>query len=163
MRSRLINTTIFGGFNMYHKEYPMPPIKRLDKVTWVIEKSYKESMKVDARLFATERLLKNMDNAVFEQLTNVATLPGIINYAMCMPDGHSGYGFPIGGVAAFDAETGVISPGGIGFDIGCGMRLMLTNLTYKDLEPKLKELVNNLFERVPAGVGRGGFVKVKHS
>ena len=145
---------------MYHKEYPMPPIKRLDKATWVIEKSYKEGMKVDARLFATEHLLKNMDNAVFEQLTNVATLPGIINYAMCMPDGHSGYGFPIGGVAAFDAETGVISPGGIGFDIGCGMRLMLTNLTYKDLEPKLKELVNHLFERVPAGVGRGGFVKI---
>ena len=77
-----------------------------------------------------------------------------------MPDGHWGYGFPIGGVAAFDAEEGVISPGGIGFDINCGMRLVTTNLTYKDVAPQLRKLVDRLFERVPAGVGSSGFVKL---
>jgi len=117
-------------------------------------------MKVPARIFATEKILKDMDFTVYDQITNVANLPGIINYAMCMPDGHSGYGFPIGGVAAFDTENGVISPGGIGFDINCGMRLVLTNLTYKDVQPKLKLLVDNLFDRVPAGVGSKGFVKL---
>ena len=141
----------------------LPPIKRIDKAEWEISKDYKEGMRVPARIFATEKLLKDMDYTVFEQITNVAALPGIINHAMCMPDGHSGYGFPIGGVAAFDAENGVISPGGIGFDINCGMRLVLTNLTYRDVEPKIKSLVDNLFERVPAGVGSKGFVKLTAS
>ena len=80
-----------------------------------------------------------------------------------MPDGHWGYGFPIGGVAAFDTETGVISPGGIGFDINCGMRLVTTNLTFKDIQPKLKELVNEFFQSVPSGVGAKGFVKINQS
>ena len=79
--------------------------------------SYKEGMRVPARIYATEKLLGEMDDGVFDQVTNAASLPGILNYAFCMPDGHWGYGFPIGGVAAMDAETGVISPGGIGFDI----------------------------------------------
>ena len=96
----------------------LPPIKRIDKAEWEISKDYKQGMKVPARIFATEKILKDMDFTVYDQITNVANLPGIINYAMCMPDGHSGYGFPIGGVAAFDAENGVISPGGIGFDFG---------------------------------------------
>ena len=81
-------------------------------------------MLTPARIIATKKILQEMDEQVFEQLTNVATLPGLINHALCMPDGHSGYGFPIGGVAAMDAENGVISPGGIGFDINCGMRLV---------------------------------------
>lgn len=117
-------------------------------------------MRVPARIYATENIMKNMDAMVFDQLTNVATLPGILKYAYCMPDGHSGYGFPIGGVAAMDAETGVISPGGIGFDINCGMRLVTTTLTYDEVKPKLKELVDQLFSRVPAGVGSSGFVKL---
>jgi tRNA-splicing ligase RtcB len=118
-------------------------------------------MRVPARIYATEKLVNEMDEAVFDQVTNVATLPGITKYALCMPDGHSGYGFPIGGVAAMDIEAGgVISPGGIGFDLNCGMRLVVTNLTYDDVKPHLHTLVDRLYERVPAGVGSTGFVKV---
>ena len=118
-------------------------------------------MNVPARLIGTESIIDSMDLRVYEQISNVATLPGIVNYSFCMPDGHSGYGFPIGGVAAFDPENnGIISPGGIGFDINCGMRLVKTNLTYKEVKPKLKDLVNNLFEKIPTGVGRKGFVKL---
>ncbi|HUJ70439.1 MAG TPA: RtcB family protein, partial [Syntrophorhabdales bacterium] len=102
-----------------------------------------------------------MDDAVYDQVTNVATLPGIVKYALCMPDGHFGYGFPIGGVAAMDAEEGgVISPGGIGFDINCGMRLVRTNLTYDEVRPRLRELTDKLFAAVPAGVGSTGFLKL---
>ena len=144
-------------------ERQLPPLKRISEVEWEISKDYKKGMKVPARIFATEKLLKTMDFTVYDQITNVASLPGLINYAMCMPDGHSGYGFPIGGVAAFDTEKGIISPGGVGFDINCGMRLVLTNLTYDDVKPKLKLLVDNLFEKVPAGVGCKGFVKLNAS
>jgi tRNA-splicing ligase RtcB len=118
-------------------------------------------MRVPVRVIATKKLLDEMDLQVYDQATNVATLPGIQKFAFVMPDGHSGYGFPIGGVAAFDVnEGGVISPGGIGFDINCGMRTVLTNLTYEDVKPHLKTLVDKLFERVPAGVGSTGFVKI---
>jgi tRNA-splicing ligase RtcB (3'-phosphate/5'-hydroxy nucleic acid ligase) len=117
-------------------------------------------MRVPARIYATESLIKDMDEGVIDQVTNVATLPGIVNYACCMPDGHWGYGFPIGGVAAMDTETGVISPGGIGFDVNCGMRLVLTNLTHDEVKPHLRDLVDRLFVRVPAGVGSSGFVKL---
>jgi tRNA-splicing ligase RtcB len=117
-------------------------------------------MRVPARIYATEKLLHEMDAGVFDQVTNVATLPGILKYAFCMPDGHWGYGFPIGGVAAMDAETGVISPGGIGFDVNCGMRLVTTNLEYEQVKPHLRQLVDRLFDRVPAGVGCKGFVKI---
>ena len=98
-------------------------IKKISDTVWEIPVSYKEGMRVPGRIYATEKLLKEMDAGVFEQLSNVACLPGIINYAYCMPDGHWGYGFPIGGMAAMEPETGIISPGGIGFDINCGMRL----------------------------------------
>ncbi|NTV42262.1 MAG: RtcB family protein, partial [Syntrophobacteraceae bacterium] len=138
----------------------MKELKKISDTIWEIPKTYKEGMRVPARIFATEKLLKEMDDGVIEQVTNVATLPGIINYAYCMPDGHWGYGFPIGGVAAMDPETGVISPGGIGFDVNCGMRLVLTNLTYDEVKPHLKLLVDRLFARVPAGVGSSGFVKI---
>jgi tRNA-splicing ligase RtcB len=135
-------------------------ILRVSDTVWEIPPSYKEGMRVPARIYATEKLLQEMDDAVVDQITNVATLPGVTRYALCMPDGHFGYGFPIGGVAAMDAEEGVISPGGIGFDINCGMRLVLTNLTYADVKPHLKELVNKLYDRVPAGVGSTGFVRI---
>src|SRR5438477_12238719 len=98
-------------------------------------------MRVPARIVGTEKLVREMDEAVYEQISNVATLPGIARYARCMPDGHSGYGFPIGGVAAMDVhEGGVISRGGIGVDINCGMRLITTKLTLEDVEPRLKEI-----------------------
>jgi tRNA-splicing ligase RtcB len=118
----------------------------------------------DERLAAydgTEKLVQTMDDAVYDQITNVATLPGITQYALCMPDGHSGYGFPIGGVAAMDVhQGGVISPGGIGFNINCGMPLVVTKLTYEDVKPHLQTRVDRLFERVPASVGSTGFVKL---
>src|SRR5438477_645069 len=118
-------------------------------------------MRVPARIIATEKLVREMDEAVYEQISNVATLPGIARHALCMPDGHSGYGFPIGGVAAMDVhEGGVISPGGIGFDINCGMRLVITNLTLDDVQPHLHQIVDRLYERVPAGVGSHGFLKL---
>lgn len=140
---------------------PIPKgVERISDTIWEIPSSFKDNMKVPARIFATEKIMLEMDQGVFEQVTNVATLPGIINHVYCMPDAHQGYGFPIGGVAAMDAQTGVISPGGIGFDINCGMRLVLTNLTFDDVKPHLKDLVDLLFQRVPAGVGSKGFLKI---
>ncbi len=135
-------------------------IKQISDTIWEIPVTYKEGMRVPARIYATKKLIENMDDGVFEQITNVATLPGILKYAICMPDGHWGYGFPIGGVAAIDPETGVISPGGIGFDINCGVRLIKTNLTYDEIKPRLHTLVDRLFGRVPAGVGCKGFINV---
>src|SRR5919108_1934045 len=103
---------------------------RIAETIWEIPTTEKTGMLVPARIYATEHLFNDMDEAVYDQITNVATLPGITKYAMCMPDGHSGYGFPIGGGAPMDVEQGgVISPGGVGFDINCGMRLVVTNLT----------------------------------
>jgi len=135
-------------------------LERISETAWELPVSYKEGMRVPARIYGTKKLIQEMDGAVFDQVTNVATLPGITKYSLCMPDGHFGYGFPIGGVAAMDAEEGVISPGGIGFDINCGMRLVTTNLTYDEVKPHLKTLVDKLYERVPAGVGSTGFVKI---
>jgi tRNA-splicing ligase RtcB len=133
---------------------------KINDYTWEIPRGTKQGMKVPARLIASKKLLDNLDEGVVEQITNVACLPGIRRYALCMPDGHRGYGFPIGGVAAFSLRTGVISPGGIGFDINCGVRLIKTNLTEEEVKPKLKELIDLLFRNVPSGVGSKGFIKL---
>jgi tRNA-splicing ligase RtcB len=117
-------------------------------------------MRVPARIYATPPLLAEMDDGVFEQITNVAMLPGIVGHAFCMPDGHWGYGFPIGGLAAMDPEHGVISPGGIGFDINCGMRLVRTNLVFDEIRDRVRDLIDALYKRVPAGVGGHGFLKL---
>ncbi|MBD1942301.1 RtcB family protein [Coleofasciculus sp. FACHB-712] len=139
-------------------------LEQISDTVWEIPVSYKEGMRVPARIYGTQKIISELDEAVYDQVTNVATLPGITKYAMCMPDGHFGYGFPIGGVAAMDVEKGgVISPGGIGFDINCGMRLMVTNLTYHEVKPYIKKLVDRLYERVPAGVGSSGFVKLSRN
>jgi tRNA-splicing ligase RtcB len=136
-------------------------LQKISDTVWELPADYKPGMRVPARIVATEKLMREMDEAVLQQISNVATLPGITSYAWCMPDGHSGYGFPIGGVAAMDVnEGGVISPGGIGFDINCGMRLVVTNLTHDEVKPHLHRIVDRLFERVPAGVGSHGFVKL---
>ena len=127
---------------------------------WEIPPGEKPGMRVPARLYASEALLAGMDQGVFEQVTNVACLPGIVRAALCMPDGHWGYGFPIGGVAAFDPKDGVISPGGIGFDINCGMRLIRSDLTEDEVRPRLVELVDALFAAVPTGVGATGFARL---
>ena len=131
-------------------------INKISDWIWEIPKSEKEGMLVPARIYANEVLLDSMDKGVFEQITNVACLPGIQKYALCMPDGHWGYGFPIGGVAAFDTQNGIISPGGIGFDINCGMRLITTSLRVGEVKSRLRELINELFKSVPPGVGAKG-------
>jgi tRNA-splicing ligase RtcB len=129
---------------------------------YVIPRSYKPQMRTEGLIFSSPRLIEGVkkDNAA-DQVANVATLPGIVGRAMAMPDIHWGYGFPIGGVAAFDAEEGVVSPGGIGFDINCGVRLLRTDLTVQDVRPKMKHLIDALFDEVPTGVGGKGVISAK--
>ena len=137
------------------------PIKKVDSFRWEIPRSYKQGMRVPGVIYASQHMIEQIkrDNAP-EQVANVATLPGIVKASMAMPDIHWGYGFPIGGVAAFDAEEGIISPGGVGYDINCGGRLLTTNLDEKDVRPKLKELVDNIFMNVPSGVGEKGKLRL---
>ncbi|HDD05226.1 MAG TPA: RtcB family protein, partial [Candidatus Aenigmarchaeota archaeon] len=134
-------------------------MKKVGEFIWEIEKEGK--MRVPARIFASEKLLEKMQqDETLRQAKNVAMLPGIYKYSLVMPDGHQGYGFPIGGVAALDYEEGGLSPGGIGFDINCGVRLIRTNLKVGDVKDKIIELVDTLFVNVPSGVGVGGKVKL---
>ncbi|UCD94598.1 MAG: RtcB family protein [Candidatus Zixiibacteriota bacterium] len=134
--------------------------KRISHNIWEIPRDFKEGMRVPARVLSSPELFGGIDHKVIDQITNVACLPGIKKYALCMPDGHMGYGFPIGGVAAFSIDDGVISPGGIGFDINCGMRILRTNLTFDELRPKMEELLSRLFATIPSGVGSKGFLKL---
>ena len=138
------------------------PIERLDAWRWRIPKEYKPGMRVDGVLYASEELLEGIrkDQAA-EQVVNVATLPGIQKASLAMPDAHWGYGFPIGGVAATDpAQGGVVSPGGVGYDINCGVRLLRTDLEERDVKPRLESLVDILFNEVPCGVGVGGALRL---
>lgn len=135
-------------------------LKRVSEALWELPADRGSGMNVPVRLYATDRLLGSMDAAVLDQAANVARLSGIVGYSFCMPDGHRGYGFPIGGTAAFDPETGIVSPGGIGFDINCGMRLIATKLTLPEINEKLRPLVDRLFERIPTGVGGQGMVSL---
>src|SRR5260370_11738596 len=135
-------------------------LQKISDTVWELPASHQQGMRVPARIIATEKLVREMDEAVYQQISNVATLPGITRYALCMADGHSGYGFPIGGVAAMDVhEGGVISPGGIGFDLNCGMRLVTTNLTVDDVPPHLKAIVDLLFQPVPPAPRHPSFSK----
>lgn len=148
---------------MHKKEYS-GPLERLDECCWRIPKSYKEGMRVDGLIFASDELLQQirLDQAP-EQVANVAFLPGIQVASLAMPDIHWGYGFTIGGVCATDPEEGgVISPGGVGYDINCGVRLMRSNLFYRDAKPQLSRLVDELFANVPCGVGREGKYSFNH-
>ncbi len=130
------------------------PLERLDNYSWRIPQKYKPGMRVPGLVLADEELLEKMKtDRTLEQCTNVAHLPGIYKYAITLPDGHEGYGFPIGGVAATDYEEGVISPGGVGYDINCGVRLLTTNLSEEDVQPKLTDLTNTMFNNVPCGLG----------
>jgi len=118
-------------------------------------------MKVPVRVYASEKLLEKMkEDKSLVQAKNVAMLPGVKKWVAVMPDGHEGYGFPVGGVAAFDLKEGIISPGGIGYDINCGVRIIRTNLNYEEIKPKLKQLVDTIFRNVPAGVGETGHIKL---
>ncbi len=134
---------------------------KIDNNRFKIPKTYKSGMRTDGLIYASEQMLPKIkeDNAP-EQIANVATLPGIVGCAMAMPDIHWGYGFPIGGVAAFDTQQGIISPGGVGYDINCGVRILRTDLTDNDIKHKIKELVRSLFNNVPSGVGSKGKIRI---
>lgn len=132
-------------------------IVKKEKFLWEIPKDFRSDMRVPARVYASESmLLEIVQDQSLEQLVNVATLPGIVQYALAMPDVHEGYGFPVGGVAAFDVDEGIISPGGIGYDINCGVRLLRGELTHDEIKPYLRDLGRILYHKVPSGVGRGG-------
>ncbi|HDQ45748.1 MAG TPA: RtcB family protein [bacterium] len=137
------------------------PLERIDGCRVRIPKEYSRGMRVPGMIFADESMLAQVtaDQAP-QQVVNVAHLPGIVKASMAMPDIHWGYGFPIGGVAAFDAGEGVISPGGVGYDINCGVRVVRTDLTLQDIQSRIGELVRGLFENIPSGVGSTGKVKL---
>ena len=136
----------------------MSDLKKISNVMWEIPKE--EKMNVVGIIFASEKLLDDMKkDKTLEQVKNVAKLPGILKASIVMSDGHCGYGFPIGGVAAFDIDTGIISPGGVGYDINCSVRLLKTNLILSDIKNK-KEIIHSLFRTIPSGVGGQGKIKL---
>ena len=138
--------------------------KKIGNMEYRIEADSSLGMKVPVTIYADEVLMKKMmTDRTIKQAINVATLPGILQHAVVLPDGHEGYGFPVGGVAAMDADEGMISPGGVGYDINCGVRLLRTNLTEEQVRPKLGELVNDLFKSIPSGVGSKGAVRLNQS
>jgi tRNA-splicing ligase RtcB len=140
----------------------MIELRQINDNTWEIPKH--GEMKVPALIYASRKLLESVKgDMTLEQARNVACLKGIQRMAYVMPDAHQGYGFPIGGVAAFDLEEGIISPGGVGYDINCGVRLLRTDYTEKDVSAKRKELLTEIFKEVPAGVGKGGVTKLSQS
>ncbi len=137
------------------------PLERVNDYCWRIPKSYKPGMRVDGLIYANEQLIERIcEDPAPEQVANVAFLPGVQMASLAMPDIHWGYGFPIGGVCATDPlQGGVISPGGVGYDINCGVRLVRTNLSANDVQPQIELLIQQLFDNVPTGVGRGGKYK----
>ncbi|MFP4038730.1 MAG: RtcB family protein [Candidatus Nanohaloarchaea archaeon] len=133
----------------------------IEKVEDNIYNIFEEEMNVPAKVYASEKLLENIKgDDTLQQACNMAELPGVEKHVCVMPDGHQGYGFPIGGVAAFDAEKGLISPGGIGFDINCGVRVLKTGLTKEDLQGKEEQLANILYSKIPVGLGKGGYIDI---
>jgi tRNA-splicing ligase RtcB len=140
------------------------PIQKIDNYRWRIPKSYKAGMRTDGIVYATEIMLDQIKkDESLEQVANVATLPGIAGPSLAMPDIHWGYGFPIGGVAAFGWEDGVVSPGGVGYDINCGVRLLRTDLTLDDVKDRLANLIDQLYVNIPAGVGGEGNLRVSEA
>ena len=138
--------------------------RKIGENQYQIDADSNSGMKVPVRIFADEQLLqKMMSDRTIMQARNVASIPGIVSHSVVLPDGHEGYGFPVGGVAAMDAEEGMISPGGVGYDINCGVRLLRTNLTEQTVRSKLKDLVNDLFSSIPSGVGSKGAVRLSPS
>src|SRR5256886_2112283 len=136
-------------------------LEKIDDYRWLIPRTYKAGMRTDTMIFANEQLLEAIRrDQSLEQAANVAMLPVIVGRALAMPDIHQGYGFPIGGVAAVDEEHGVVSPGGVGFDINCGVRLLGSSLTRKEVQPKLRDLVHQLFRDVPSGTGGSGPLRI---
>ncbi len=137
---------------------------RKDKYRVILPKTHKKGMRVEGLVFADDELFRQIarDQTV-DQIANVATLPGLVGRSLAMPDAHQGYGFCIGGVAASDPDEGVVSAGGVGFDINCGVRLLTSPLTVKEIRPNLQELLGKLFEDIPCGAGRKGLLEISHS
>jgi len=134
---------------------------KIDDYRWQIPQTYKTGMRVPGLIYASQEMLESMrDEQTPDQVANVAFLPGILGCSLAMPDIHWGYGFPIGGVAAMDTGEGVVSPGGVGYDINCGVRLLRTNLSEGEVRPRIRELVDALFRDVPSGLGSEGKIKV---
>jgi tRNA-splicing ligase RtcB len=137
-------------------------LEKVDEYRWQIPKSYKPGMRVPGLIYADEDMLQHiMEEQAPEQVANVAFLPGIVGSSLAMPDIHWGYGFAIGGVAAMRIDDGVISPGGVGFDINCGVRILRTNLTQEEVSPRIKELIDALYNNVPSGLGSKGKIRLR--
>ena len=135
-------------------------LEKITEVEYLIQKGLRKEMRVDARMIATDKIINAAEDEAIKQLTNVACLPGVVEPVFGMPDIHWGYGLPMGAVGAFDSEEGVISCGCTGFDINCGIRMIKTNLTYNEIKPKLNQLINVLFQKVPTGVGSKGKLRL---
>jgi tRNA-splicing ligase RtcB (3'-phosphate/5'-hydroxy nucleic acid ligase) len=137
-------------------------IRKINDFEFRLEKNERKGMNVPVTIFSDDHLISKMvEDRTIDQAANVATLPGIRKHVVVLPDGHEGYGFPVGGVAATDLEEGVISPGGVGYDINCGVRLIRTSLTEKDLLDRgIKDVVNELFRTIPSGVGKAGSIRL---
>ncbi len=134
---------------------------KINDFLWEIPRSFRADMKVPVRIYASEKMLTEiLKDRSLEQLVNVATLPGVVNYSMAMPDAHEGYGFPIGGVAAMSLDSGVISPGGVGYDINCGMRVLKSEFSEGEIKPYLGRLATEIQKEVPSGLGKGRQVKL---
>ena len=137
------------------------PLNKIDEYRWEIPKSYKQGMRVPGLIYASEEMLGSIrEEQAADQVANVAFLPGIVGRSLAMPDIHWGYGFPIGGVAATRVDDGVVSPGGVGYDINCGVRLLRTNLRESEVRPRLEKLLSELFINVPSGLGSEGKIRV---
>lgn len=135
-------------------------LKRIDETKVEVPLNYKQGMRVKGVIYVDDVLEKELEDQSVDQVANVATLPGIIRASLAMPDVHTGYGFSIGGVAAFDLKEGIVSPGGVGYDINCGVRLLKSNLTKDKVLPKIKDLVGVLYNEVPSGVGSKGKIRL---
>ena len=152
------------GSGLINRSSSEIPLTQIESNVWEVPKDFQSGMKVPARIYADEDLLSKMrTDRTIQQCVNVAHLDGICKYAITMPDGHEGYGFPIGGVAATDYDEGLISPGGVGYDINCGVRLIRTNLTEEEVRPVLPKLVDTIFNFIPSGLGSRGQVKLSVS
>lgn len=138
-------------------------ITEIRENVWELPTSFKKEMRVPGRFYLEKNAILNLEDGAIEQIANVACLPGVKKFTIGLPDIHFGYGFPIGGVGAFSARTGIIIPGGVGFDINCGVKMIRTNITQEDIKPKMKEILDKLFVNVPSGVGNKGKIRLKEN
>ena len=139
----------------------MEDLNKVRDCVWEIPTSYQKGMRVPGRIYLDDESIEHVEKGAVDQVANVACLPGIQKFSIGLPDIHFGYGFSIGGVGAFSSHNGIISPGGVGFDINCGVRLLRTNLTPEEVKPRIKELIDILFKNVPSGVGSKGKIRLR--